>query len=183
SDNGSPKQADRNLPLRGHKLTPYEGGTRVPFIVKWPGVVTPGSLCHTPILIEDIFPTFLEFAGTPHPDGIVQAVDGVSFVPLLRGVPPPTAPRDLIWHFPHTYDQPPFSAIRRGPWKLIYHHLDRRQELFHLDNDLSETTDLAAQEPDIRRELAEHLARELRTRGALMPLDNRTGEPVPLPAP
>ena len=63
SDNGSPSQCPPNLPLRGHKLTPYEGGIREPMIVKWPGVTKPGTVCREPVVIEDFFPTILELAG------------------------------------------------------------------------------------------------------------------------
>lgn len=169
SDNGSPKQADRNLPLRGHKLTPYEGGIRVPMMVRWPGVVTPGSVCATPVIIEDVFPTFLELAGIDPVGRTVQTIDGVSFLPLLKGDPAPRRERSLVWHFPHTYDQPPYSALRRGPWKLIYHHRDERLELFDLETDIAEEHDLAATDPAVTRNLATELGRLLKERGALMP--------------
>ena len=81
SDNGSPSQCPRNLPLRGHKLTPYEGGIREPMLVKWPGVTKPASVCRNPVVIEDFFPTILELAGADWRGKTPQAVDGVSFVP------------------------------------------------------------------------------------------------------
>ncbi len=81
SDNGAPSQCPQNLPLRGHKIDPYEGGIRDPLIVKWPGVVKEGSDCNEPVIIEDFFPSILEIAGVKkygQPEG---KIDGISFVP------------------------------------------------------------------------------------------------------
>ncbi|MHB8897395.1 MAG: sulfatase [Thermoguttaceae bacterium] len=139
SDNGSPSQCPPNLPLRGHKLSPYEGGIREPMIVKWPGVVKAGSACGELVVVEDFFPTILELAGVDWRGKTVQLVDGASFVPLLKGVQKTPADRALVWHFPHNYGgQGPFSALRQGPWKLIYHHADRRLELFNIAEDIGE---------------------------------------------
>lgn len=179
SDNGSPRENARNLPLRGHKITPYEGGIRVPMIVKWPGVTKAGATCTTPVVIEDFFPSILELAGAGGKP--MQIVDGVSFVPLLKGGADPDPARPFVWHFPNTYDQPPFSAIRVGDWKLIYHHTDRRLELFNLADDIGETKNLATDQPAKAKELAARLMALLKERGAQMPLDKRTGQPVPLP--
>jgi len=183
SDNGSPSQCPPNLPLRGHKLTPYEGGTREPMIVKWPGVTKPASVCRDPVLIEDFFPTILELAGADWRGKTVQTVDGVSFVPLLKGEGRTPADRAFIWHFPHNYGgQGPFSAIRQGPWKLIYHHADRRLELFNLDADISEQRDLAESKTGKVMELASLLTERLRTEHALMPINKANGQPVELPS-
>lgn len=182
SDNGSPSQCPRNLPLRGHKLTPYEGGIREPMIVKWPGVVRPASTCGEPVVIEDFFPTILEMAGVEWRGRTVQTVDGVSFVPLLQGKRRIAADRALIWHFPNNYSgQTPFSAIRQGPWKLIYHHIDRRLELFNLEEDIGETRDLARENSARVAALATRLGERLRESKALMPTDKATGKPVPFP--
>jgi len=181
SDNGSPSQCPRNLPLRGHKLTPYEGGIREPMIVKWPGITRPGTVCPEPLLIEDFFPTLIEVAGVDWGGKTVQQVDGVSFVPLLKGTASASADRALVWHYPHHYDQPPYSALRQGPWKLIYHHLPRRLELFNLEDDLGETRDVANAQPAKVAELARLLAERLRALEAQMPTDKRTGQPIELP--
>ena len=85
SDNGQPANTDRNLPLRGHKLLPYEGGIRVPLIVRWPGVTKPGTECSSYIIIEDIFPTFLEMAGVTEFSQVGGIIDGKSFLPFLKG--------------------------------------------------------------------------------------------------
>jgi arylsulfatase A-like enzyme len=181
SDNGSPSQCPPNLPLRGHKLTPYEGGIRVPMIVTWPGVTKPGSVCGEPVIIEDYFPTILELAGAEWRGKTLQTVDGISFTPLLKGEGKLPPERGFVWHFPHNYGQTPFSAIRQGPWKLIYHHADRRLELFNLEEDLGETRDLAQDQPAKITELAALLSARLRAEDALMPTDKATGKAIPLP--
>ena len=181
SDNGQPSQADLNKPLRGHKLTPYEGGVRVPMIVKWPGVTKPGSQCNDCVIIEDIFPTFLEMAGVSEVRQVGGTIDGVSFVPLLKQTSGYPEDRAIFWHFPHTYDQPPYSSVRQGDWKLIYHHADRKLELFNLKDDISEQNDLAGVRPEKTGELAGILAKHLRETRAPMPIDKATGKPVEYP--
>jgi arylsulfatase A-like enzyme len=181
SDNGSPSQCPRNLPLRGHKITPYEGGIREPMIVKWPGVTKAASTCREPLVIEDFFPTILEMAGVDWRGATVQEVDGLSFTHLLKSETRTAPDRAFVWHFPHHYDQPPFSAIRQGPWKLIYHHVDRRTELFNIDEDIGENHDLTQQQPAKVAELAKLLSERLRAMDAQMPIDNSTNRPVELP--
>ena len=182
SDNGQPSQAPRNLPLRGHKLTPYEGGFRVPMLARWPGVSPAGAVCERVVHVDDLFPTVLELAGVPR-ELVKGPLDGMSFVPLLRhpAAPAPETPRSIFWHYPNTYDQPPYTAMRRGAWKLIYHHVDRRLELFDLVADLGETTDLAADEPERVRELASLMSEHLRETDAVMTVDKATEQPVELP--
>ncbi len=182
SDNGQPKQVPRNVPLRGHKLTPYEGGVRVPMIVRWPGETTPDSVCNDHyVIIEDIFPTLLEVAGVSAYQQIGGHVDGVSMVPLLRGSTDVPRDRPIFWHFPHTYDQPPYSSVRMGDWKLIYHHIPRRLELFNLRDDLSETEDLAQRERDRTEQLATTLGEFLRATNAGMTIDLASDKPVAYP--
>lgn len=106
-------------------------------------------------------------------------VDGVSFVPLLRGQESTDPARALIWHFPHSYDQFPYSAIRRGPWKLIYYHADAHYALFNIESDIAEEHDRYREEPKVAEALADALADYLRTVKADMPTVRETGEPVP----
>lgn len=182
SDNGAPSQCPRNLPLRGHKLTPYEGGIREPMLVKWPGVAKPATVCADPVVIEDFFPTILELAGATWQGRTVQTVDGVSFVPLLKGEGKTPADRAFVWHFPNNYSgQGPFSAVRQGPWKLIYHHAGRTQELFNVAEDVAEKNNLAAANPAKAAELAQLLTARLRAMDAQMPTDKATGKPIEFP--
>nr|WP_299385894.1 sulfatase [Allomuricauda sp.] len=178
SDNGAPKQAARNLPLRGHKLTPYEGGIRVPLLVKWPGVTPAASVNDQYLIIEDIFPTFLEMAGVQEE---INKVDGLSFVPLLSGKGEYPENRPIYWHFPNTYDQPPYSSVRKGNWKLIYHHVSRKIELFDLENDIGETEDLFDSNTSKARELVNLLSNYMASVDAQMPTDKSTGETIPYP--
>ena len=182
SDNGAPAEVPRNLPLRGHKLTPFEGGSRVPALVRWPGKVRPGLVDATPVVIEDLFPTLLEAAGVHFAGKIPQVVDGRSWIPHLTGGPKLPADRPLVFHFPNNYGgQGPFSALRAGEWKLIFHHASGALELHDLSRDIGESRDLAARRPDKARELAAVLARELEARGALMPRRRSDGRPVAVP--
>ncbi len=179
SDNGAPAEVPRNLPLRGHKLSCHEGGSRVPALARWPGKIRPGLVDATPVLIEDLFPTVLEAAGVDPAGRVAQVVDGRSWVPHLTGGARLPADRPLVFHFPNHYGgQGPFSALRLGDWKLIHHHATGRRELFDLAVDLGESRDLAASRPDKVAELAAVLARELRERGALMPVRRSDGGKV-----
>ena len=135
----------------------YEGGTREPLIVRWPGRVAAGSRCRVPVTSPDFYPTLLDAAGLPpRPE---QHVDGVSFLPLLEGAG--DRQREAIfWHYPHYGNQggTPGSSVRRGDWKLIEFYEDGRRELYNLRDDLSEDRDLAAGHPDVARDLHEELA-------------------------
>lgn len=181
SDNGAPKQVAANKPLRGHKLTPYEGGVRVPMIVRWPGVTEPGSVNEQYLMIDDIFPTLMNVAGVSE-EQYAEQVDGMSLVPLFKGENVPAMKdRPIYWHFPHTYDQYPYSAVRKGKWKLIYLHTERELELYDLSQDISETQNVVEDHPEVTRELARLLTVRLQENGAGMPTDKRTGETVPYP--
>ncbi|MDX2429445.1 MAG: sulfatase-like hydrolase/transferase, partial [Bacteroides sp.] len=181
SDNGQHRGAPLNKPLRGHKLTPYEGGIRVPLIVRWPGLTREGSTCEQYVIVEDLVPTILEMGNTSTINGISQVVDGISFVPLLKKSEKRTEERSIFWHFPHTYDQFPYSAVRQGDWKLIYRHRDQSLELYNLAADISESENLAKKEPEITGILATILSEHLREVDAGMPLYGKNSTPVPYP--
>ena len=180
SDNGGLSTSEgwptSNLPLRGGKGWMYEGGIREPLIVRWPGVAQPGSVIATPVSSPDYFPTLLEAAGARPTPG--QRLDGVSLIPILRGQSTPE--RALFWHYPHYGNQggAPSAAVRRGPWKLIQWFEGDRVELFHLGNDLAETTDLAAREPARVAALKAELAAWQRDVGAKFPIPNATYDPA-----
>jgi len=179
SDNGAPKQAARNLPLRGHKISPYEGGTRVPMMIKWPGITKPETVNNQYLIIEDIFPSFLEMAGLQEEAN--KSIDGISFLPLLNENGDYPKDRPIYWHFPNTYDQPPYSSVRKGDWKLIYHHTDRKIEVFNLIKDIGEQTDLSKTNTAKTKELAGLLTEHLIASKALMPTDKISGELVEYP--
>jgi arylsulfatase A-like enzyme len=149
SDNGGLATAEghptSNLPLRGGKGWPYEGGIREPLLVRWPGVTKPGSVCDTPIISTDYYPTMLEMAALPLRPA--QHRDGLSLVPLLKGRK--VADRSFFWHYPHYGNQggSPVGTIRKGDYKLIEWFEDMRVELYDLRNDLGEKNDLAAKRP------------------------------------
>jgi arylsulfatase A-like enzyme len=146
--------ATHNTPFRAGKGYVYEGGLRIPLIVRFPGVVPAGKVVDTPVINTDWLPTILDFCGLKP----TEPLDGISLASLLRGVEIP--PRPLMWHFPHYTNQGgrPAGAIRDGDWKLVEHYEDGRVELFHLPTDISERTDLAAKESsrvsDLRAKLA-----------------------------
>jgi arylsulfatase A-like enzyme len=180
SDNGGLSTSEgwptSNLPLRGGKGWMYEGGIREPLIVRWPGVAQPGAVINTPVSSPDFFPTLLEAAGAKPAPG--QRLDGVSLIPVLRGQTTPE--RALFWHYPHYGNQggAPAAAVRRGPWKLIQWFEGDRMELFHLGNDLAETTDLATREPARVAALKAELAAWQRDVGAKFPIPNTTYDPA-----
>ena len=163
SDNGGLSAETSNLPYREGKATFYEGGIRVPLIVRWPGQIEPGSVCQGVTVSSDFFPTFLDVAGLPlQPDA---HLDGQSLVPWLRGGTP-EATRTVYWHFPHYRAQGPPSAVRDGDWKLIHNMEADTHELYDLKSDPGEANDLAAQQPERTRELATKLESHLADTGA-----------------
>jgi len=132
-----------NLPLRAGKGYLYEGGLRVPLLVRRPGQIKPGSASDTPVISNDLFATILDAAGVKSP-GAPRAEDGVSLLPLLTGKG--RIRRDaLYWHYPHYANQggKPGGAIRAGKYKLIEFYEDNRVELYDLDKDIGEQNDLA----------------------------------------
>ncbi|MDA0835452.1 MAG: sulfatase-like hydrolase/transferase [Planctomycetota bacterium] len=137
--------ATHNRPFRAGKGFVYEGGMREPLIVRWPGVIAPGSECDTPIVLTDLVPTLLDAAGID-PAKTVGPLDGANIMPLLRGESMPERP--LFWHFPNYTNQGsrPAGAIRDGDWKLIENFEDDNLELYNLTEDESEVNDLAKTE-------------------------------------
>lgn len=174
SDNGGLATAEGsptcNLPLAEGKGWMYEGGTREPFLVCWPGKVRPGSLCDTPVTTPDLYPTFLEAAGLPLlPE---QHVDGESLLPLLKEKEKFCLDRDAIfWHYPHYGNQggTPGSSVRMGDWKLIEFFEDDRVELYNLALDPGETKDLAFHIPGKTKELTSILSAWQNDVGAKIP--------------
>ncbi len=146
-----------NLPLRGAKGWLYEGGIRVPLIVKWPAKGGRGILCDVPVTSPDFLPSILEMAGIPL--GPEQHTDGVSFVPLLKGET--KLNREAIyWHFPHYSNhgmQSPGGAIRCGDYKLLDYFENNTVQLFNLKDDIGEQHDLSKSNPEKVKELGDML--------------------------
>ncbi|TVQ02267.1 MAG: sulfatase [Planctomycetaceae bacterium] len=171
SDNGGVASGDAyatsNRPLRTGKGRQWEGGLRVPFLIRVPGLTDGGGQSEVPVTGADFYPTLLELAGLPLRPS--QHADGLSLVPLLRGGTLPERP--LIWHYPHYGNQggEPSGIYRDGPWKLIRYYEDGRDELYRLDSDLSETRDLAADEPERVLRMRTELLRFLESVGARFP--------------
>ncbi|MCW5555676.1 MAG: sulfatase [Verrucomicrobiae bacterium] len=165
SDNGGTiiqhrgRQVTDNSPLRSGKGSLYEGGIRVPLIVRLPGVTSRGSVCDEPVICTDFYPTILELCGVSAASRPAAGpLDGQSVAPLLRQ-PNARLNRDaLYFHYPHYYmTTTPVSAIRAGDWKLLEYFEDHRVELYHLQDDPGETRDLAGQQPTRAAQLRDQL--------------------------
>jgi arylsulfatase A-like enzyme len=173
-----------NHPLRSGKGSLYEGGTRVPTFVRWPGVTSKGTRCDVPAIHVDLYPTLLEAAGIATPAD--YPLDGVSLVPVLRD-PNARLPRDDIFQHcpgylgadPGFWRTTPVSLIQSGDWKLMEFLEDGRLELYNLRNDLGEQHNLAAEMPELAQQLRGKLAAWRQAIGAPMPTPNtNAAEPV-----
>jgi arylsulfatase A-like enzyme len=166
-----------NSPLRCGKGSLYEGGIRVPLVVRWPGVVKPGSACDVPTIHVDMFPTLLQIAAAPAPR---QRLDGESLVPLFRD-PQAALERDAIFqHFPgylgmgeNRWRTTPVSLVQAGDWKLMEFLEDGRLELYNLREDIGETTNLAENMPEKAAEMQRSLAAWRARVAAQMPTPQR----------
>ncbi len=151
SDNGglhvpelNHERVTHNTPYRAGKGYVYEGGQRVPLIVRWPGRIPEGRVIDDPVNNIDWIPTLLELAGAPVPEGM----DGVSFSEGLLGGEIPE--RKFFWHFPHYTNQGgrPSGAMRDGSWLYLEMYDEEKAELYDLSADIEEKKDLAARHPD-----------------------------------
>jgi len=173
---GDKTPATHNAPLREGKGYLYEGGIRVPLLVKWPGAIEPGSTCAVPVCSIDLLPTIAAMCEVSH----AANTDGESLVPLLRGSG--ELVRDtLYWHYPHYSNQGgrPGGAIRRGNHKLIESYDTGRLELFDVVQDVSENRNLAEEQPELARELAAALGAWRSAVGAQMMTPNPDYKPNP----
>jgi arylsulfatase A-like enzyme len=156
SDNGGQSKATDHAPLRANKGSHYEGGIRVPMIIKTPGSSKRGAVNAVPVITNDLYPTILDVVGLPLRPR--QHEDGVSLSRLLYGKR--SLDREaLFWHYPH-YNRHPFNApasiVRRSSWKLIEFLESGKIELYNLSNDIGEATNLAEAQPErVKRLLAE----------------------------
>ncbi|MBL8174272.1 MAG: sulfatase-like hydrolase/transferase, partial [Bryobacterales bacterium] len=166
---GSQKQAvTDNAPLRAGKGHLFEGGIRIPMLVRWPGVTKPGSTVAHPVCSVDLLPTIAQLLGLEAP-----AVDGVSLAATLKSGAEPKR-EALFWHYPHYSNQggSPGGAVRRGDWKLIEFYEDGRLELFNLKDDPSERVNLAEKKKSLAEQMLNLLRRWRTSVKATMPKSN-----------
>ena len=167
SDNGGVRRITSMSPLRGGKGMLYEGGLRVPLVMRWPGHIKEGTKSITPVMGLDLFPTFLQAAGVNIPDQVI--LDGVSLLPVFEGKEF-TIERALFWHFPAYLEGKaegardphfrtrPGGVIQQGGWKLIEYFEDSSRELYNLRSDIGEKNNLI----DSEKEKADELYQQLR---------------------
>ncbi|MBK8092945.1 MAG: sulfatase [Verrucomicrobiaceae bacterium] len=172
-----------NRPLRGGKATLFEGGTRVPGVIVWPGIAAAGSHSDAIIQSEDYYPTLMDGLGLTAAVG--QRFDGASILPALKG--DALAGKAVFQYFPHAPGVPdwlpPAVSVHRDEWKLIriFHGGEKgahRHLLFHVKDDLSEKTDLAAQKPALVAELDALIEKFLTDTHAVVPVPNPSFEPA-----
>jgi arylsulfatase A-like enzyme len=162
SDNGALPTFDgaRSAPYRGHKLALYEGGIRMPFIVRWPGHVPAGKVDERSVLIaQDVFPTLCAIAGAALPRE--QTFDGIDVSQAWRGQPPARR-GPLFWEYGRNDEffrfgpeRSPNLAVRRDNWKLLVNADGSRTELYDLETDVTESKNLAAEHPALAKELTQ----------------------------
>ena len=189
SDNGGLLKDGAQTPWRGGKAQLYEGGLRVPLVLRWPGVIAAGRTSNAPVTTVDFFPTFLELTGGAKrvtPPAADASLDGVSLVSLLRGGAAPSR-EAIYWHYPHYHSAGiggPAGAIRAGDWKLIEYYETSLTgqgaplELFNLRDDPAETRNLASADPRRVTALQEKLSAWRTAVGAQMPTVNPAFDPA-----
>jgi len=205
-------QKDRhNMPIKGGKGAAYEGGLRVPMIVSWAGQtpgaaplkadlpIAPGSSSDCPVISDDLLPTVLHLAGVRSMDAYTRDIDGQDLTPIFHGHALARPHRALYFHYPHQWYRDigvglgiqPFTAMRKGNWKLIYFYgdghkggqgLDPWFELYDLSQDLGESENLLNAKPELARSLIQEMNAWMTKVGAQTPVSKANAQPVPLPA-
>ena len=171
---GPHKRITDNSPFRAGKGFLYEGGLRVPLIVRWAGHVPGGRVVDTPVVNTSWFATLCELTGVTPPSDL----DAPSFAPLLFRKT--TSPTRTFWHFPHYTNQGgrPGGAVRDGDWKFIVHYDTNKPELYNLASDISETRNLAAENPGRAREMHRWLSAWIESVNAQTNTPNTGFDPV-----
>ncbi|QPH38438.1 sulfatase [Pedobacter endophyticus] len=190
SDNGGLANTGRggqrntqNLPLRAGKGSVYEGGIRIPFIVKWPTTAKAGSKTNQYVMPEDFMPTILEIAKIKNHDEL----DGKSYLPLIKNASLKTDARPILFHYPNRWTRNEdegyawSSAMRLGNWKLVYLMKQQKLELYNLKDDIGEQHDLSISNGAKVVELAKIWTAELKKRGAQLPTWRANGKTVAWP--
>jgi arylsulfatase A-like enzyme len=177
SDNGgligmSARKVTNNSPLRKGKGQMYEGGVRVPFIIKNLYQQSSGTTNHTPVMSIDLFPTLMDLAGVKVDKAVKNGFDGISLKPLLADKTKQLKRSSIFWHYPHYHSEgaTPYSAVRHGDWKLIHIIETNTYELYNLKEDIGETKDLASLYPKVVKQLASELEKWKKDMNAQMPL-------------
>lgn len=190
SDNGGDPAYSFNRPLRGSKWNLYEGGIRIPFLVRWPSYIQPGSTNDQPILQLDLMPTLYELYDIED-NYYEEKFDGLSILPYLKGQRrDKNTKRTFIWHFPYYHPEgdkyenalteigkedgvisqtKPQSAIRKGDYKLIYFYENESAELYNLKTDPGEMIDLSKKEMKTKKNLETELLKNLKKMNARLP--------------
>lgn len=166
-----------NYPLKSGKGDKYEGGVRTPFIVSWPDRISPSQTTGVLSSSVDIFPTIMGLIGDK--EALPTSIDGADLSSFLLGAKEPS--RDaLFWHYPHYHTEgaTPYSAVRKGDWKLIKSYESDSLELYNLAEDIGESKNVALNYPDKTKELAELLSDWKKSVGAQEPLDNPNYDPA-----
>jgi arylsulfatase B len=156
SDNGGPvNQGARNMPLRGAKASTFEGGTRVPALLRWPGKVAAGAKLSQVMTVMDLFPTLAAAAGVQPRNKL--PFDGKNLWPVLSGSIKPYQREDLFFS---VEANGLYFAVHSGPWKLVQHIQNNRTQtmLFRIHEDPSEEKDLASQNASVVEQLAAKIA-------------------------
>lgn len=168
-----------NVPLRNGKGDVYEGGVRVPLIIRYPNHVAPDSVCTTPVTSPDFYPTLVDLTGVGRSESMPE-FDGASLAGLLLGRETGLRREAIFWHYPHYHAEggTPYSAIRKGDWKLIEFFEDGRVELYHLTTDIEEQRNLAGSNTAKRDELLDDLRAWRGRVGAQLPLPNPDYDPM-----
>jgi len=161
--------ATSNSPLRNEKGTVYEGGIRVPLIVKWPNEIKPGTVSNAVVTGVDFFPTLAKLAGATLPAN--QTVDGQP-IDFHLDDKDAVEQRSVFWHYPVYHHDEPKSAVRRGDWKLVQNLVNNRYELYNLSSDIGEQNDLSASEPEKVKLLAAELYNWQDGIKAMLPVPN-----------
>ena len=168
-----------NHPLRRGKGSAYEGGHRVPMIVRWPGVTPDGAVSDEPVITTDIFPTLARSLDLKAGTAEDPNTDGMNLRPVLENPEARLNREALFWHYPHYHPggDGPYSAVRAGRWKLIERLDDGALELYDLAADIGLTHDVAADRPDVARRLKEMLETWRYSVDAQMPVPNPEHDP------
>lgn len=162
SDNGGligkgKNKVTNNSPLRHGKGGMYEGGIRVPLILRVPNELSGNKISNQPVISMDYFPTLIALTNIKVPEEVKQNLEGKDLTKMLKSNN--VVERDLFWHYPHYHSQgaTPYSAIRSGDWKLVYFYETNTSELYDLKRDIGESLDVSNQFPEVKTELLQRL--------------------------